>query len=66
MNITKLNVKLAEIGMSKIELAKRVGVSPQALYKKINGNTKLKIEDLELFKNALNATEEEIKEIFLI
>lgn len=66
MNITKLNVRLAELGMSKLELAKRIGVSPQALYKKINGETKLKIEDLENFRKALETTDEEIREIFLI
>lgn len=66
MNITKLNVRLAELGMSKLELAKRIGVSPQALYKKINGETKLKIEDLEKFRKALETTDEEIREIFLI
>ena len=66
MNITKLNVRLAELGMSKLELAKKIGVSPQALYKKINGKTKLKIEDLENFRKALETTDEEIREIFLI
>ena len=66
MNLNKLNAKIVEVGIKKKMIAKRFGISVQALNKKLSGITKITIDDACLFCEILNInTYEEKAKIFL-
>lgn len=66
MNSSKLKIKMLETNISIKDVADALNISMQALYKKINGETNITIEDVRKIKNILNLNDEEVKEIFLI
>lgn len=41
MNLNKLNAKIVENGLKKKDVANKLGISVQALNKKLNGTTKI-------------------------
>lgn len=66
MNLRKLNAKFIEAGVTKEKVAKELGISVQALYKKLSGKTKISMDDAEVFCTVLNIVDNKEKcEIFL-
>lgn len=67
MNLNKLNAKFVELGIDKREFAKeKLGVSVQSLNKKLNGSTKITVDDALLFCTELKITSAQEKvDIFL-
>ncbi len=53
MNLRKLNGKIAEAEIKRKELADRFGISVQAMGKKLNGTTKITVDDALLFCDVL-------------
>jgi plasmid maintenance system antidote protein VapI len=67
MNLNKLNAKFVELGINKEDFAREAfGISLQALNKKLNGSTKITVDDAIIFCNGLQITDDRDKcEIFL-
>lgn len=67
MNLNKLNAKFVELGISKEDFAREeFGITLQALNKKLNGSTKITVDDALVFCRGLQITDDRDKcEIFL-
>ncbi len=66
MNLRKLNAKFIEVGVSKKVAAKSLGISVQALGRKLSGKTRTSMDDAEKLCAILNITDYKEKcEIFL-
>ncbi len=47
MDLKKLHGKIGESGIKKKEIAKRLGITPQALNHKLDGNTKFSVDEAQ-------------------
>ena len=66
MNEIKFKMKLLEMNCTVKDIADTLEISSQAVYKKLNGETRITVDDLRRIKNKLNLTDEEVSEIFLL
>lgn len=66
MNEIKFKMKLVEKGSSVKDIAEVLEISTQAVYKKLNGETNITVDDLRKIKARLDLTDEEVAEIFLL
>ena len=67
VNLDKLNGRFVEKRKKKSDVAERMGISIQALGKKLNGKTKITCDDAEIFIDELDITEYQDKvDIFLV
>jgi DNA-binding XRE family transcriptional regulator len=64
LNIGKLNGKIAEVGTTKAEIAKAIGIDRGTLSRRIETGA-LRICDIHAICEVLHLTGEEAKEIFL-
>lgn len=66
VNLNKLNAAFVEKQKRKSEVARKMGISVQALGKKLSGKTKITCDDAEALIEALNVTDYQEKvDIFL-
>ncbi len=65
MNTNKLKAKIIENGLNISKTAELIGVSKSSLYRKLNGNDRLTINEAAKLKNILELTDLEALEIFL-
>lgn len=65
MNANKLKAKIVENGLNISKTAELIGVSKSSLYRKLNGNDRLTINEAVKLKNILELTDLEALEIFL-
>ena len=66
MNLDKLNGLIVEKRKSKKSIAEEMGISQQALSKKLNGKTRITTDDATMFCDILQITDLATKaEIFL-
>lgn len=56
--------KLILLGKNVGWLAERLGISKTALYKKLNGTTRLTLDEARIITDALDLSADEIMEIF--
>lgn len=66
MNETKFKIKLLETNNTIKDVAEALEISTQAVYKKLNGETKITVDDLRRIKAKLNLTDDEVTDIFLL
>ncbi len=48
-----VKVEMTKAGINVSEVAGEMGISPQALYKKLNGQTGFTLKDMKLLRNIL-------------
>lgn len=66
VNLDKLNAQFVEKRKKKAAVAARMGISIQALGKKLNGTTRITCDDAEIFIDELDINEYQDKvDIFL-
>lgn len=63
MNVNKLKAKLVENGLNVETLAKKLGLNPQTVYKKLN-NDGFKMSEARKMGEILNLSSTELCEIF--
>lgn len=63
-NCTILNEKLQKSGFKKGHLANKIGISRQALHKKLNGETEFKIEEVTRICKLLDISASDREAIF--
>lgn len=61
MNINDLNAEIARCGLTKPELAKKIGISKKCLYSRLRGETSFKQEEIAFI---LSLDEGKIMNIF--
>lgn len=66
MNETKFKMKLLEMNCTVKDIADALDISTQAVYKKLNGETKITVDDLRKIKTKLDLSDDEVSEIFLL
>ena len=64
MNTDDLNAEIARNGLTKPQLAKKIGVSKKCLYRKLKGETSFKQEEIQKIASILGLNEEKIMNIF--
>ena len=64
MNTDDLNAEIARNGLTKPQLAKKIGVSKKCLYSRLNGETSFKQEEIQKIASILGLNEEKIMNIF--
>lgn len=64
MNIPELRASIARIGISNRRLSKTLGISEQAFYNKIQGNTEFKGSEIKKMADILGLSLEEVNNIF--
>lgn len=64
MNIDDLNAEIARHGLTKPQLAKKMGISKKRLYSRLNGTTTFKQEEIQQIAQILNLNENKIMNIF--
>ena len=60
INYTKLRGKLAEAGISKLELSRKMMMSPTTIYRKINGSAVMTLPEMESIILICNQAKENI------
>lgn len=60
----KLLAKMIEKGISKTEMASALGVDAATLYRKLNGASDFKRQEIEIIRNRLKLTVNEAEAIF--
>ena len=65
LNAFKLKAKIVERNTSVEEIAKKIGISPSTLYRKIKYPLRLTVMEAVQIKDILGITNEEAIEIFL-
>jgi len=60
----KLKARLVEKGLRQSDLAKRLGISVQALNRKLNGISDFRLSELEEIAKALDIDEHQYNEYF--
>lgn len=60
----RLNKAIAESGITIVAIAKKIGISREGLYKKINNDTEFKASEISAMKKILRLTNEERDKIF--
>lgn len=61
---TRLNEAIAESGITIVAIAKKIGISREGLYKKINNDTEFKASEISAMQRILGLTNEERDIIF--
>lgn len=64
MNTDDLNAEIARCGLTKPQLAKKMGVSKKRLYSRLRGETNFKQEEIQKIASILNLDEDKIMNIF--
>lgn len=64
MNTAELRAAIARAGKTYRGLAKSLGISEQAFYNKLNGESDFKASEIKVLRGELNLTSEEINYIF--
>ena len=64
MNLAYLNAKINEINIPIATIAKKMGISRQSLYLKIQGKRELKVSEIEKISDILRLNETERNLIF--
>lgn len=64
INKVLLKEAIKERGISITFLAKKIGISREGFYKKMNGTTEYKVSEVSKIKKILNLTDKDIDEIF--
>ena len=64
-NSLELELQIKRIGISKKDLAKRLGISEMSLFNKIRNETEFKASEIVALTEALNLTQEQRNNIFL-
>lgn len=64
MNLNKLRAKRAEIGLTQLEVAKKLEVSPVTYQRKETGVREFSINEVICLSNILNLTLDEVNSIF--
>ena len=64
INYKKLNDKVRNSGLKKSYIAKKLGLTPYGLAKKLNGETEFKASEMANISEVLNLTGEMREEIF--
>ena len=64
INLTKLNARIVESGMSKTFIAKKLGITREGFYKKLNGKSEFKASELYKLIDILHLSEDESRIIF--
>lgn len=63
-NSLELELQIKRIGISKKDLAKRLGISEMSLFNKIRNETEFKASEIVALTEALNLTQEQRNIIF--
>ncbi len=63
-NTSLLRAKISESGISISFIAKKMGISREGLYKKVNNETEFKASEIALLKNILHLSNIERDNIF--
>lgn len=63
-NSLELELQIKRIGISKKDLAKRLGISEMSLFNKIRNETEFKASEIVALTEALNLTQEQRNNIF--
>ena len=64
MNYSELNAEMGRKGMSIPQLAKKLNLSPKALYSRFKGKSAFKQNEIVVIAAELNLSNERIMEIF--
>ena len=64
MNTAEMRAAIARAGKTYRGLAKSLGISEQAFYNKLNGESDFKASEIKVLRGELNLTSEEINYIF--
>lgn len=64
LNKRKLKAKMVESGIDGNALANIIGKSTWSTYRKINGETEFKTDEINAIRNGLPLTDEEVMQIF--
>lgn len=64
MKLLKLKGRIAEMGMTQLEIAKRLNITAQSLNAKLNGRANFNIAEVRILSDILAI--ENLKEFFLI
>lgn len=64
MNYSQFNAQIAQKGISKRDIAANLGMSEQALYNKLNGQTEFKNSEIKKIAELLNLSMEAVNIIF--
>lgn len=64
MNTNDLNAEIARCGLTKPQLAKKMGISKKRLYSRLSGKTNFKQEEIQIIASILNLNEAKIMKIF--
>lgn len=64
MNVDDLNAEIARCGLTKPQLAKKMGISKKRLYSRLSGKTNFKQEEIQMIASILNLDETKIMRIF--
>lgn len=65
INAASLRQKMNQSGYKTNYIANKLGITMQALLNKLNGKSEFKISEIQLLKETLSLTNEEINDIFL-
>ena len=64
MDCSILKERIEREGIKKVKLAERVGLTPQGLNNKLNGDSEFNRKELEALKDALHLSDREFMSLF--
>lgn len=64
MNTAELRAAIARAGKTYRGLARSIGISEQAFYNKLNGESDFKASEIKTLRGELNLTSDEVNYIF--
>lgn len=64
MNGPQFNAKISELGITKREIAGKLGISEQAFYNKLNGQAEFKNSEIQKIARLLNLSMDAVNIIF--
>lgn len=64
MNIDDLNAEIARCGLTKPQLAAKMGISKKRLYSRLKGETSFNQKEIQQMAQILKLNEKKIMEIF--
>jgi DNA-binding XRE family transcriptional regulator len=65
MNLQLLQERIKDSGITKVALAKKLDITTQSLWDKLNGKYNFSLADAERLTDILHLSDSEAKEIFL-
>ena len=63
-NTLELDIALKRAGVTRLEVAKQLGISVTAFFNKLHNKTEFKASEIAILKKVLNISEEERDKIF--